>query len=96
MTDRRRRALRFVLLVGAMSLFADFVYEGARGIAGPFLATLGASGAVVGIASGVGEITPGAVFTTATLGGSLLCTVWNHPSEGCGSRTDSSRVQLER
>jgi Chromate transporter len=27
--DRRRRALRFVLLDGAMSLFADFTYEGA-------------------------------------------------------------------
>ena len=56
MTDKRRRALRFVLLIGAMSLFADFVYEGARGIAGPFLAMLGASGAAVGIASGFGEL----------------------------------------
>jgi len=55
MTERRKRALRFVVLVGVMSLFADFTYEGARGIAGPFLAALGASGAVVGIASGLGE-----------------------------------------
>jgi predicted MFS family arabinose efflux permease len=55
MTDKKARALRFVLLVGVMSLFADFTYEGARGIAGPFLAALGASGAVVGIASGLGE-----------------------------------------
>src|SRR5205823_818752 len=55
MPDKRKRALRFVLLVGAMSLFADFTYEGARGIAGPFLGALGASGAVVGIASGLGE-----------------------------------------
>jgi MFS family permease len=54
--DRRRRALGFVLLVGAMSLFADFVYEGARGIAGPFLALLGATGVVVGAASGLGEL----------------------------------------
>jgi predicted MFS family arabinose efflux permease len=54
--DRRRRALEFVLLVGAVSLFADFVYEGARGIAGPFLALLGASGVVVGTASGLGEL----------------------------------------
>jgi MFS family permease len=53
--DKKTRALRFVLLVGAMSLFADFTYEGARGIAGPFLAALGASGAAVGIASGLGE-----------------------------------------
>jgi MFS family permease len=54
--DRRRRALGFVLLVGAMSFFADFVYEGARGIAGPFFAILGASGVVVGTASGLGEL----------------------------------------
>jgi hypothetical protein len=27
-----RRALRFVLLVGVMSFFADFTYEGARAI----------------------------------------------------------------
>ncbi len=52
----RTRALRFVLLVGAMSLFADFVYEGGRSIAGPFLAILGASGAAVGVASGFGEL----------------------------------------
>ena len=45
-----------MLLVGAMSFFADFVYEGARGIAGPFLALLGASGLAVGLAGGVGEL----------------------------------------
>ncbi len=56
MAERRRRALEFVLLVGTMSFFADFVYEGARGIAGPFLALLGASGLVVGAASGLGEL----------------------------------------
>jgi len=54
--DRKRRALQFVLLVGVMSFFADFVYEGARGIAGPFLALLGASGVVVGAAAGLGEL----------------------------------------
>ncbi len=56
MPDPKRRALQFVLLVGAMSFFADFVYEGARGIAGPFLALLGASGVIVGTASGLGEL----------------------------------------
>ena len=54
--DRRRRALEFVLLVGAMSFFADFTYEGARAVAGPFLALLGASGLIVGAASGLGEL----------------------------------------
>jgi len=35
--------LRFVLLIGVVSLFADMSYEGARSITGPFLAFLGAS-----------------------------------------------------
>src|SRR6476620_11067998 len=46
---------RFVVLFGLVSLFADMVYEGARSIIGPFLATLGASAAVVGVTAGVGE-----------------------------------------
>jgi len=50
------RALRFVILLGLVSLFADVTYEGARGITGPFLALLGASGAVVGFVAGFGEL----------------------------------------
>src|ERR1035437_9285480 len=38
-----------------LSPFADMVYEGARAIIGPFLATLGASAAVVGAVAGIGE-----------------------------------------
>ena len=49
-------ALKFVLLIGVMSFFADFTYEGARSITGPFLALLGATGAVVGLVSGFGEL----------------------------------------
>ncbi|ADG07258.1 MFS transporter [Kyrpidia tusciae] len=49
-------ALRFVVLIGVLSLFADLTYEGARGINGPFLAVLGASGAAVGFISGLGEL----------------------------------------
>ncbi|MCX7604836.1 MAG: MFS transporter, partial [Bryobacteraceae bacterium] len=48
-------ALRFVVLLGLVSLFADMTYEGARSIAGPFLATLGATGAAVGLVAGFGE-----------------------------------------
>lgn len=51
----KRRALRFVVLIGIVSLFADVTYEGARGGAGPFLGLLGASGAVVGAVAGLGE-----------------------------------------
>ncbi|MBZ5606785.1 MAG: MFS transporter [Acidobacteriia bacterium] len=39
-----------------VSLLADVTYEGARSINGPFLATLGAGAAVVGIVSGAGEL----------------------------------------
>jgi len=51
-----RTALRFVVLIGIVSLFADMTYEGARSINGPYLALLGASGALVGIVSGLGEL----------------------------------------
>lgn len=49
-------AFRFVLLLGLVSLFADITYEGARSIAGPFLAILGSSAAVVGFVAGFGEL----------------------------------------
>lgn len=51
-----RAALRFVLLLGVVSLFADLTYEGGRSIAGPFLAHLGASATVVGLVGGLGEL----------------------------------------
>jgi MFS family permease len=53
--SKRNKALRFILLLGLVSLLGDVVYEGVRGVAGPFLASLGASAAVVGAASGLGE-----------------------------------------
>lgn len=46
----------YVLLLGVVSLFADMTYEGARSVTGPFLASLGASGTVVGIVAGFGEL----------------------------------------
>ena len=52
----RRAALKFVLLIGVVSFFADFTYEGARSITGPLLASLGASGTIVGIVAGFGEL----------------------------------------
>lgn len=51
-----RTALRFVVLLGLVSLFADMTYEGARGITGPYLAVLGASATTVGIVAGCGEL----------------------------------------
>ena len=51
-----KRALTFVVLIGVVSLFADMTYEGSRSIWGPFLGTLGATGAIVGIVAGGGEL----------------------------------------
>jgi MFS family permease len=55
-SSARRRALTFVVLIGVVSLFADMTYEGSRSIWGPFLGTLGATGAIVGIVAGGGEL----------------------------------------
>ena len=49
-------ALKFVLILGVSSLFADMTYEGARSITGPYLAVLGASATVVGTVAGFGEL----------------------------------------
>ncbi|MCF4121394.1 MFS transporter [Antribacter sp. KLBMP9083] len=49
------RPWHFVLAFGVVSLLADMVYEGARSIIGPYLATLGATATVVGIVAGAGE-----------------------------------------
>lgn len=51
-----RRALRFVILLGVVSLFADCTYEGSRSILGQFLASLKASGTIVGLVTGFGEL----------------------------------------
>ena len=59
MTRAVTRALwspwRFVVWLGIASMLADVVYEGARAITGPYLASLGASAVVVGAISGAGE-----------------------------------------
>jgi hypothetical protein len=51
---RNRSALHFVVIIGIANFFADFTYEGARGIIGPFLGSLGASAAIVGFVAGLG------------------------------------------
>src|SRR5438046_8780699 len=53
---RIKSALGFVLTIGIVNLFADLTYEGARGIVGPFLGSLGASAAIVGFVAGFGEL----------------------------------------
>src|SRR6476469_3041090 len=46
---------RTVLWLGVVSLLVDLVYECARSITGPFLASLGASALTVGLVTGAGE-----------------------------------------
>jgi len=49
-------ALKFIVLLGIVSLLADVTYEGARSITGPYLAILGASATAVGFVAGLGEL----------------------------------------
>lgn len=52
----KKTAMKFVILLGIVSLFADMTYEGARSITGQYLAILGASGTAVGVVAGLGEL----------------------------------------
>jgi MFS family permease len=52
----KSNALKFVILIGIVSLCADATYEGGRSISGAYLGFLGASGAVVGLVAGAGEL----------------------------------------
>lgn len=53
--DRQWSPWRVVVGFGTISLAADMVYEGARSVYGPLLASLGASALVVGAITGAGE-----------------------------------------
>lgn len=55
-TGTPRSAMTFVVLVGVLSFFADFTYEGARSVAGPFLASLGVGASLLGVIVGLGEL----------------------------------------
>ena len=54
--DQRKRAIRFIVCLGIVSMFADITYEGARSVIGPFLSNLGASAMQVGVIAGIGEM----------------------------------------
>jgi MFS family permease len=55
MTSAKSAALRFVVTMGIVNLFADVTYEGGGSINGQFLGMLGASAAAIGIIAGAGE-----------------------------------------
>lgn len=48
-------AFAFVLTMGAVNLFGDMTYEGGGAMNGQFMASLGASAAIVSICAGLGE-----------------------------------------
>ncbi len=79
----RRCALQFIILIGAVSLFADMTYEGARSVSGPFLAVLGASATVVGIVAGAGELLG---YGLRLASGCSPCRSWRWPITGAWRR----------
>jgi len=55
MNKNKKTAFQLIFLFGLVSLFGDMVYEGARSVNGPYLKTLGANAAMVGLVAGVAE-----------------------------------------
>jgi MFS family permease len=55
MSEDKKKAFLLIVFFGLVSLFGDIVYEGARSVNGPYLKTLGANAAVVGLIAGIGE-----------------------------------------
>ena len=53
---QRAAAIRFIVCLGIVSLFADMTYEGAHSSIGPLLKDLGATATQVGIIAGIGEM----------------------------------------
>ena len=54
--NRMSAAMTFIVLFGLVSLFSDMTHESANSIRGAFLALAGASAAVIGFVSGLGEL----------------------------------------
>ena len=69
--DVKRASMRFILMMGLVSLFGDMAYEGARSSTGAFMATLGASAGAVGFVVGFGELLGYAVRIFRSLGRSV-------------------------
>jgi MFS family permease len=54
--SKRASAIRLIICLGIVSLFADMTYEGAHSIIGPYLKDLGATAFQVALIAGVGEM----------------------------------------
>src|SRR6185369_11198249 len=68
-------AFRFVLTLGLVNLFADITYEGAGALNGPFLASLGATAAIISIVAGLGECLG---FAVRSISGSIADRTASH------------------
>jgi len=55
MNNQKKAAFQLIFIFGLVSLFGDMVYEGARSVNGPYLKTLGANAAIVGLVAGIAE-----------------------------------------
>jgi len=55
-SNLKKNALYFVVIMGVVSLFSDLTYEGARSLVGPYLGLLGASAFVISTVAGLGEL----------------------------------------
>ena len=55
MNNQKKTAFQLIFIFGLVSLFGDMVYEGARSVNGPYLKTLGANAAIVGLVAGIAE-----------------------------------------
>ena len=55
-TPERAAAMKFIVCLGVVSLFADMTYEGAHSIVGPFLKRLGGTALEVAFIAGLGEM----------------------------------------
>jgi len=55
MEDGKKKAFQLLVIFGVISLLGDIVYEGARSVNGPYLKTLAANAAMVGLITGLGE-----------------------------------------
>ncbi|MDY6826985.1 MAG: MFS transporter [Bacillota bacterium] len=56
MNNLKKRAFQLIITLGIISLLGDIIYEGARGVSGQYLQTLGVSATTVGFIVGLGEL----------------------------------------
>lgn len=54
-SDKKKEAIKFILLFGLISALGDVTYEGARSVYGNYLGFLGASALMIGFITGFGE-----------------------------------------